>query len=121
MHISISNMKIVNLKELVTFISSCNDESSLIALSNELADYVFNKNILAVDADKLFSLIKTQIYLLNNSRSNNEKGKRYTINPTNRPTYLHSSEGIVYISLLLINISIIAIMYTFIVIARFIR
>ena len=102
------NLTKAQLGVLYTF-----DESGNVVLTN--------KNILAADADKLFSLIKTQIYLLNNSRSNNEKGKRYTINPTNRPTYLHSSEGIVYISLLLINISIIAIMYTFIVIARFIR
>lgn len=119
--IKIQNKKIINFAELSAFIPSCFDGSILISLSNQLSNHIRNNNIDAIDADNLFSLIKTQLYSLGSSGKNMEKGKRYTINPTNRPTYLQSREGNIYISLLILNISIITVMFTLIAVARFIK
>ena len=123
MHIEIDdNMNIKNLQELSKYIPICSDIQILISLSNELLIHIINKDIIAQDASSLFFLIKNQINTLNNSANiSNEKGKRYTINPVGRPTYLQSREGIINLSLLIINIIVIAIMYVFLYIGLVIR
>ena len=123
MNIELSeDKKITNFDALARYIDSCIDTTSLIALSSELQDLVLNNKILASDANDLLNIIKRQIDILKNNTSiNNEKGKRYTITPSGRPTYLQSREGIVALGLLVLNICIIVIMYSFLIIAKFIK
>ena len=128
MHIVISDKMINNLQDLAEYIPTCFDMQELVSLSNELLEHIISKNIMASDASMLFFLIKRQMNTLNNSASlsnsttkGNERVKSLTMNPVGRPTYIHSSEGIVNIGLLALNIIITAIMYGFLFIHLFIK
>lgn len=122
MHVEISNNKIINLESLSNYIPTCMSYPILISLLEELhIELAINKNIPADEANRLLDLIKEQLKILNNSSISNEKGKKYTLNPVGHPTYLQSREGIIYLSLLILNICIISVMYAFIVIARVIK
>ena len=123
MHINVTNMEIVNLFEIYSYISSSTDIQELVSLSNDLSTHLQNKDILASDARQILSLIKSQIDIISGKNNGNNKAwnKRLTFLPEGtRPTSsISNQEGIVYISLLVLNILITGFMFVCLFVTRF--
>lgn len=128
MHIEIFDMRIKNFAVLKDYIPFCTDIDMLVLLSNELSTHIINKNILAGDANELFSLIKNRMSVLSNdslrnNSSENVKSKRLALfkEGSFSTTSISNQEGIIFTSLLILNIILTAFMYTMLFIIRFIK